>query len=351
MVENLYISVDLAGCPNRCRHCWLGEKRNGRFTREEFRQIAEAFRNWRGADGEGISRVGFLSWWREPDYRDDYRELWELEKELSFPGMAMRFELLSTWRLARDPSYAAWASEVGPHVCQISFHGMEENTDWFMRRKGGFRDQIAATEACLKAGISPRWQLFLTKKSLQETDALLRLMDEMQLVRRCGEIGGRFAFFLNSFAPEGGAYALDPYRLEKDDLSAIPRAAIDMSRDGLSMLGRPEGDLVAEMEGRADAVHLDASLRAIAVDADYDVYPNIAEPAPWWRLANLKADGVDAVMRAYLEGSTPGMRAARTVPIGALSARYGKPGGTRLYDGSDLVTRFLHQWGTDHRNE
>ena len=61
---------------------------------------------------------------REPDYSDDYRRLYELECELS-DGKPYRFELLSIWRLARDPEYARWAKGIGPDTCQISFFGGE----------------------------------------------------------------------------------------------------------------------------------------------------------------------------------------------------------------------------------
>jgi hypothetical protein len=148
---------------------------------DEFRNITEQFKNWRDENGRGIAELGFFSWWREPDYRDDYRQLWELEQELSSPGRAMRFELLSTWRLARDENYAKWAATLPPKSCQITFFGMEENTDWGMRRKGAFRDQLAATERLLEVGIAPRWQLFITKRCLNELDAFLRLIDDLKL--------------------------------------------------------------------------------------------------------------------------------------------------------------------------
>jgi hypothetical protein len=37
----------------------------------------------------------------------------------------------------------------------------------------------------------------------------------------------------------------------------------------------------------------------LAISADYDVYPNIAEPAEWWRLGNLKTDGIHKILRNY----------------------------------------------------
>ena len=190
-MDYLGVMVDIAGCPNRCRHCWLGSHKNGNMTACDFRNIAEQFRNWRDENGETIREIGFFSWWREPDFRDDYRELWALEQELSSPGRAQRFELLSIWRLARDESYAKWAETLEPKVCQISFFGMEETTDWGIRKKA-FADNLLATERLLEAGIAPRWQLFLTKRGLGDLDEFLRLIYRLDLHKRCEAVGQKF---------------------------------------------------------------------------------------------------------------------------------------------------------------
>ncbi len=83
----LGIMMDMAGCPNRCRHCYLGAHKNGNISVDEFKSIATQFKNWRDENGRGIAELGFFSWWREPDYREDYRQLWQLEQELSFPDV------------------------------------------------------------------------------------------------------------------------------------------------------------------------------------------------------------------------------------------------------------------------
>ncbi len=340
-LTNLTIAVDLAGCPNRCRHCWMGSPRNANMDGNTLAEIARLFR-----ETGAIKNLGVASWTREPDFRDDYRELWALEKSLSDPGMAQRYELLSTWRLARDESYAPWAAENGPKACQITFFGMEENTDWFMGRKGAFRDQLAATEACLRAGIAPRWQLFPTKRSLGELDDFLRLIEKLELFRRCPTFEG----FLNSAAPEGNGWEIERLRLEEADLRLIPQALADLSRDGLSLLGRPEHMLLEEMRTRTDPPNVNATFQCLFIDPDFDVSPNIAECAPWWRLGNLKTDGVRKILAAYQNEETPGMWANRTIPVGELAKRFGDPASARLYDGGDLVSRFLHQWGSARFN-
>lgn len=346
-MSHLGVMVDMAGCPNRCRHCWLGAHKNGHMNIKEFQEIASQFKSWRDENGKGISEWSFFSWWREPDYHKDYRHLWELEKALSSPECTERFELLSTWRLARDDSYAAWAATLGPKVCQITFFGMEDTTDWGMRRKGAFKDQITATERCIEVGIAPRWQLFLTKRCLPELEDFLRLMHELDLWHRCEKIGRKFEFFIGGMTPEGCGYELEAERLEQPDLERIPRELVTLSRDGLCMLGRPESELVQELLQESKPPRMGASFPSVAIDADYDVYPNIAEPASWWRLGNLETDGVDQIMDTLFCGATPGMIANQTIAVSALAGQYGVADSQKLYNKGDLICRFMHQWGID----
>ena len=346
-IPYLGVMVDMAGCPNRCRHCWLGAHPNGSITTGEFKHIAQEFKNWRDESGQGIGELGFFSWWREPDYREDYRELWQLEQALSSPGRAKRFDLLSTWRLARDERYAKWAADLPLKTCQISFFGMEETTDWGMRRKGAFQDQLLATERCLDAGIIPRWQLFITKRCLGELHDFVTLMDTLRLRRRCEAIGGQFLVFLGGISPEGNGYALENIRLEESDLQRIPDSLLRISREGTALLGLPEYRLLEELSACGAPANLSVPSPCLAVNAGYDVYPNIAEPAAWWRLGNLKTDGIDAVMQAFLHEASPGMKANKTIPVSMLSKRYGRFDSQKLYSRSDLLSRLLHQWGED----
>lgn len=334
----LGVTIDMAGCPNRCRHCWLGNKKNGHMSVKEFKDIAAQFKNWRDENGVGIAEMSFFSWWREPDYRDDYRELLTLEQELSSPGRAERFELLSTWRLVRDPEYAKWAAMLPPKICQITFFGMEESTDWGMRRHGAFRDQLEATQRCQEVGITPRWQLFLTKRCLPELGDFFNLMKDYGITN----------FFIGGISPEGCGYEIESERVEKADLPLIPCEMTALSIYGLNLLGKPECELLPELFCDHAPPNVNANIPSLAVDADYNVYPNIAEPAEWWRLGNLKTDGVDVVMMAYRDGTTPGMIANKSIPVSELAHRYGNPDSTKLYDKEDLLRRFMHQWGMDY---
>jgi hypothetical protein len=347
-MDYLGVMADMTGCPNRCRHCWLGSHRNGSLAIQDFRNIAAEFKGWRDENGRGIRELGFFSWWREPDYRDDYRNLWELEQELSSPGRAQRFELLSVWRLARDESYAKWAAALPSKACQISFFGMEDSTDWGVRRKGAFRDSLLATERLLEAGMAPRWQLFITKRCLGELDDFLRLIYSLDLYERCEVIGGNFEMFIGGISPEGNGFELVNSFIDEDDLPLIPRGLIDIDRDSGKRLGKPEYTLLDALLHDDSPPNVSANMHSVSVNADFDVYPNIAEPTEWWRLGNLKTDGVDAIIKAYRDETTPGMRTNRELPVRELARRYGDRNSKRLYDKGDLICKWLHQWGADY---
>ena len=122
--EHIGIAFDMHGCPNRCRHCYLGSAGNAVLSADQVRWGVDQFRRFMATPHTPIKRLSVATWFREPDYGDDYRRLHDLEAELG-DGEPPRYELLSIWRLARDADYASWARSLGPGKCQISFFGTE----------------------------------------------------------------------------------------------------------------------------------------------------------------------------------------------------------------------------------
>ena len=225
---------------------------------------------------------------------------------------------------------------------------MEKNTDWGMRRKGAFREQIIATERCLMAGIAPRWQLFFTKRCLGELDEFLQLIKSLKLHQRCEAIGHKFEVFIGGISPEGNGYVIDDLRPDEDDLRLIPQELLSITREGTVLLGDPEYKLIVDLIQCEEPPNINANFPCVSVNAKYDVYPNIAEPTEWWCLGNLKTDGVNPIIKAYRDEISPGMQVNRMVPICELAKEYGKPNSKKLYHKSDLISRFIHQWGMSY---
>ena len=355
--RTLHVLADMAGCPNRCHHCWLSHGPNKRMSVETLHWIVEEFKNWRrqGEPKSFCDLVKVQTWYREPDFAPNYRELYELEKELN-GGTAERSELLSIWRLARDEGYAQWARDVSTDACQITFFGMEEVTDEFAGRRGAFHDNIVATERLLAVGIRPRWQLIFTTRILPELDDLVRLVRSMNLERRVRQVGGEFELFLNLPSPDGEAWNIEYLRPESDDVSRIPPYLVEKTKAHgtlpvADLLGRAERDLLPAM--LEDALPCASYLHRLAfmVTPDLEVFSNVGDLMPWWSLGSLTGDGIEDIMRRFEHDDTPGMWAHFHIPVRELAGRYGQPESQKLYAESDLKTRLVREWASERWQE
>jgi len=349
--RDISVLVDMAGCPNRCRHCWLGYPPNKSLSEKIFRWVVQQFREWaRPGEYEPFaSPLTALTWYREPDFAPNYRELYDLEKEIN-GGTTPRFELLSIWRLARDESYVTWAYDIGTRICQISFFGMEKTTDYFYRRKGAFRDCITATQRLLSAGIAPRWQLFLTEPILPELGDLIRLVESMNLEEHVSRIGGEFCIFIHTPGPDGEAWNIEHLRPSVNIISQIPDYLVEKTKRHFGIttieeaIGYAENDLLPEILCDPKPYSYMPDRLAFMVNSDLDVYSNIAEPMPWWRLGNLGIDGISAIMRRFENDELPGMQANFHIPVSELAKMYGEKGSRKIYKPGDLKSRLIRQW-------
>lgn len=73
---NLTLCVDMKGCPNRCKHCWIGHMPNPHLNDSDMRTIVDSFQ-------KHFEKITVYSWLREPDYCVNFRERWLADCELS----------------------------------------------------------------------------------------------------------------------------------------------------------------------------------------------------------------------------------------------------------------------------
>lgn len=345
------IALDMHGCPNRCRHCCLGRASNKHMTEDDVRWAAAQFRSY-VKPGEGkpfIEKLSVSSWFREPDYSDDYERLYDLEAELS-DGEPARYELLSIWRLARDPRYAEWAKKVGPDACQISFFGMEETNDWFYRRKGAFRDYIAATERLLDVGMKPRWQFFLTKKILPDLPGLMRLMDRMKIRDRVQALGGEFVFFMHAPGFEGEGRTIRHLAATADDLSLIPAEITESTTKHFKndKTWTTEAEVIrAIMDGeeKPEPAYGMPKRLYFFIAPNWDVFSGIGTLEAWWKLGNLRTDTVDVILDNFENDRPLGYQVNRTVSRRELAERFGDP------DSRAVIGEFDAGWLAEYCEE
>ena len=339
--KSITLCLDMYGCPNRCRHCWLGVTPNGQMPIAEIEAAADAFRPFTDC-------LQIDSWYREPDYHDSYRQLWELCSRLS-DKPPVHFELISYWRLVRDPEYVRWLSSLGLSAAQLTLFGGEQTTDFFIGRKGAYAEIQKAIDILIQNRISPRIQAFVYHGNSNELAHLETLIEQLKLEERCRAFGGKFSFFLHQGSCDGESEKLYADWVTPEDLANIPPklAAYTLSHFNKSSLtdvfGKPEQVLYEELcEDRSTASYV-ADSPVFFIDKDFDVYPNISAPAPHWRLGNLKRDGA-AILQGYSDSKSAAQHTRLTVPLGDIVKAGGDQTSRRLFSRDDYITLLLNRY-------
>jgi hypothetical protein len=346
------IALNMRGCPNRCRHCYLGPAHPGRMTADDLRWVVAQVRAYRrpGATEPLWPEVQVASWVYEPDYASNYRHLYELENELSgLPSIRPTHELASIWRLGRDENYAPWLSDIGFRVCQMTFFGLEENTDWGYRRRGAFKDLLLATERLLAAGIRPRWQWFFTKRILPDLPQMLKLVEDLRLQERCEALGGTFKLFMHCHCPDGeGRRQLEALRPTLDDLQQAPEWL--RHKDELQTEAQLLPQLLADEQPFKKSVTDLGSVLWLMVMPNWEVYPNEGELSAAFRLGNLKTDGLQKIVETFENDATPGLQALFHVPVSELARKHGQSENQQIYALDDLKYLWARRWAEERGN-
>lgn len=189
--KSLTLAVDMCGCPNRCKHCWLGHMPNGQMDKNSDVWIVDFFRPY-------FNKITYYSWLREPDFCNDYKERWEKDIRLSVNSKPQRFELASFWRIVRDSEYVKFLKDTGVKQVQLTFFGMEELTDKYIGRKGVFQELLRATEILIENCITPRWQVFINEENKNEIVELFHLAEALKLREKCLSFQGKYKFFIHA---------------------------------------------------------------------------------------------------------------------------------------------------------
>lgn len=329
-LEKAIVAVDMVGCPNRCKHCWIGHGPNGNMTIEDLKYVTDAF-------SEYTHSLEVYSWVREPDYSSNYKQLWELDNRLSKNTAPKRFELLSFWRINRDNEYVKWAYELGVRRCQLTFFGLEEKTDYYVGRKGAFKELIKATELLLSHKIAPRWQVFINKDNVKELQPLIKLSKEMNLGELCRSIGEEFELVVHQGSCDGENEKLYDIRITSDDLVNIPE-------EFHHRLGETEEKIYQELLTDTSIANLVSSTPVFNITSDFDVYPNYSSVTPFWYLGNLKKDGIERVLNNYINNRSLAQHNRLTVPINKMVKACGNSNSKRLFDKGDYIIYIINQY-------
>lgn len=80
------------------------------------------------------------------------------------------------------------------------------------------------------------------------------------------------------------------------------------------------------------------------VTSEFDLFSNIGELAPWWKLGNLKKDNLDSIIDKFENNKTPGLHAIYNIPVSELAERFGRQKSKRIYSPAGLKIRWIRMW-------
>ncbi len=340
--KEITICLDMHGCPNRCRHCWLGATPNGNMPFSELESTAEQF-------GPFTDCLQIYDWYREPDFTEKYREQFELCNRLSDRPLD-HFEVASFWRLARDGGYGKWLASLGLKKIQLTLFGDARTTDFYIGRKGAYRELLKAMDVLMENKISPRIQVFVSRNNIDQLGHIENLIKELDLENRCAAFGGEFTFFLHQGSCDGENEKWYDAWITPEDLGKIPPLLEEYTlrhfeAENLGeVFGRTEQSLCEELITDASTASYVSDTPVFYIDKDFDVYPNISTPAPHWRLGSLKQDGARTVLENYVENKSAAQHIRMTVPLRELAKDQGDSTSRRLFSRGDYIEFLLNRY-------
>lgn len=340
--KQLTVCFDMAGCPNRCKHCWIGVTPNGRRTLDDLFFVADSFKPF-------ANKIEVYSWYREPDYLNNYKELWKLENQLS--GFHHKhFELLSFYRAVRDREYVPWLRSLGVREVQLTLFGTEKATDEYVGRKGAFKEIVKTIDILLAHGIAPRIQIFIHKDNLMDMTNLETYLESIDLEKRCENIGQKFHLFVHQGGCDGESENLYDQWLTSDDLSHIPQYFIKKTLDYFkktniqAIFGKPERAFFKTALKDLSTTNFVKEEPVFYADKDFNVYPNISAAKVWWHLGNLKTDGINKIISNYRDNKSIAQTLSVTIPFSEMVKSVGNPNSDRLFTKESFKTYIINKF-------
>ena len=318
----LSICIDMYGCPNRCKHCWLGKLPNEHFIDGYDDFIVKLFKHY-------FKDISFYSWMREPDFCADYKARWIKDNELS-SIKPQRFELASFYKIVRDPEYVKWLKEVGTKKVQLTFFGLEKTTDEFVGRKGAYQELIKASEILKGNDIEPRWQIFIYETNKEEVVQLLDIAKEKDIKE----------IIIHEGSCDGNNRKLYDVRISKNN---IPEEVKPYYLDYPNILSEKECIEILKNDKTYYVPHNDEDI-VIYITSDMNVYFNFTNPSSAWKIGNIKDDEIDDIVRRIVEEDIPALMLAKTISIKQLISRYGNTDSDRVFSIDDYKMYLLNNY-------
>ena len=326
--KKLHLVVDMNGCPNRCRHCWLGHMPNRIMEEDADSFIMNCFYPY-------FEKIAYYSWLREPDYCDAYKERWERDKAISKNCEPERFELASFYRIVRDPTYIPFLRSVGVKRIQLTFFGLEETQGRYVGRKGAYEEIMKATGLLIEGGIIPRWQCFINEENKDEIVQLYEMAQNLR-IEKCPEL----EFFVHEGTCEGENRKLYPIRICKKN---IPEELIPVYLNYEEILSEKECVEILMNDDSHPEFPIGDEI-TLNISNTYDVYYNFTHMTGEWIIGNLKTDDTGELVNRIISGDTYALNKTKECTWPELVKSFGDKDSDRVFSLDDYKTYLFNTY-------
>ncbi len=349
-LEYIKLSLQIAGCPNTCRHCKDGGRppfgalmglADTRWVLEQFRSVADML----------LPCVYF-----EPTAHPEMVALWELSREFS-NDPEMDWSVFSTngYGIANadDPEAVLQRLHAtGVRRLVLTLHGERQHHDWFVRRSGAFDDIWQTARLCAPCGLSTHSNFYVDRRNVADFEPFLDRVAALG-----GATDGQAETYLGlpDFLPSPRLRTYEQtLRPRPADLEPIRHHVCE--RWGGDLEDYTEGSWVSRLLDPADSLALPEQPRdqakgaAFIVDAAFDIY-EMPWPYAWSmmrhgrvRHGNLRADGLDAIIERHLAWERPHYPTATE-----LAQRYGDRNSDLMHrNPMSLRAKWIDRWLAEH---
>jgi hypothetical protein len=139
---------------------------------------------------------------------------------------------------------------------------------------------------------------------------------------------------------------LEEARINRNDVVSLPSYFLEKTpkhfkSDTIEKLWPTEAELLPSLLEDGQPLNDNPPVVSFHVRSDFDVFPNCGEDSGWWRLGNLREDGVNTIIDTFLKHDNLGLKLNYEIPLKYLAAKYGNRKGERLYSKTSLGQRWI----------
>ena len=336
MSEKLGFTIEVAGCPTVCGHCWARGRGYKAMPLDDIAWILKGANRVCSEVEIPFDAYPLHEVLAHPDAGDMLRLFNEAgnAKFEPIPTTGVPLATRKDWRVLMEA-----IGKLGTTTLWFTFHGVEEVHDRAVHRPGAFRETCTAVERVHSTGLRCGCNIILTKENIPQHDRLVETLQSLSM--------DEVFWWVADYYPTTRLRQHEPLRPELDDLLPLAERIQELTPSFM----RSRWD---DLESRTEAAFVQRALESSEDNEQAwipfaDRQPNLALVCrPNFDLhsgfagtyginhGNLKSDGIEQVVRNALEH---GPQLADSIyfdtdaipPISDVARAMGDPKGQKVY--------------------